>query len=217
MKARSVPTRWWLILLSASVIPLAYGAYRLSVRRSGLLGIATVHGWHETAQRRTLARIKQHRRVDDVGSNDRFFARLEEATRLRMAYHAALREKYRRAAYRPWETPALDPSDPGLELEAQAWTDLVTDAPPLTPSTLEPLEPRFERLGVPMPQKVDPIPVQEPSPPKERPSGDAKPEAPDRIEPRSVRSDAGITPGRSASVSPPAPGRGPVRGGRPSR
>lgn len=122
-----------MIAVAAVAISIAGGieANRLWRLRDDYRASAAYHAKRENEERKTLSVIATIRN-EGLEELPRMPV-IEEVAHLRVEHHANLKQKYQRAATRPWQSVQPDPDDPGEELVWKVFEapPLITDAMPL--------------------------------------------------------------------------------------
>lgn len=116
MRRPTMTIRRAMIAVAVAAVLIAIWARDLPARRRSYLADAAYHARREAEERQLLATLEQARREGKIPPRSRSWANAEASLRVRIPYYSALKEKYRRAASHPWETPGPDPSDPGEDL-----------------------------------------------------------------------------------------------------
>ncbi|WP_220369759.1 hypothetical protein [Paludisphaera rhizosphaerae] len=155
-----------MIAVAVAAVLIAIWAKDLPARRRSYLADAAYHERREAEERQQLAIIEQLRSKGKIPAKSRSWANAEASHRVRVPYHMALKEKYRRAASFPWETPEPDPTDPG---EALVWKAMeIDDIDFPMPTRIAPLENVPAEMPGKMDQTVKPSsetrPAQQPQP-----------------------------------------------------
>lgn len=127
MKLPKVTIRRAMVAVAIIAIPLGFWSRAMFSRRQSHLGEAAYHARREGEERRNLEAFERNRSAGAATANDPSVAKMERASRLRVAYHAGLKDKYQEAAAHPWTSVPPDPKDPG---EGLLWQSL--DPGPLT-------------------------------------------------------------------------------------
>lgn len=117
---RMTMRRWIVtVLVAGLLLGGIVGSYRLKRRRDSFLAhlryhVQTVNVWERQERTvRHLAQLGEEDNEPDFAEHERFTA--GQIAR-RVAYHAAMARKYRRAARYPWLPVEPDPPEPEFEL-----------------------------------------------------------------------------------------------------
>src|SRR5918998_6189285 len=104
-----------MVAVAAVAISIASGieANRLWRLRDDYRARVAYHTRRENEERQNLSVI-EYVRNEGIEEHPRTPV-IEEVARLRVEYHADLKQKYQRAATRPWESVQPDPDDPGAK------------------------------------------------------------------------------------------------------
>jgi len=113
-----------MIAVAVVAIPLGFGSRTMLARRESYLRHAAYHARREGEEFQTLMSFDRGRREGATNANDRSILKMEQASRLRVPYHAELKQLYQDAAAHPWVSVPPDPKDPGEDL---IWESLKFD------------------------------------------------------------------------------------------
>jgi len=127
MKLPKVTIRRAMIAVAIIAVPLGFWSRAMFSRRQSYLSDAAYHARREGEERHNLEVFERNRRARAAATSDPSMAKMEQASRLRVAYHVVLKNKYQKAAAHPWVSIPPDPKDPG---EGLLWESL--DPGPLT-------------------------------------------------------------------------------------
>lgn len=129
MKLPRITIRRAMLGLVIAAIPLGFLARALDTRSRSRLSDAAFHTRREGEERTNLRVIDQIRCDETHIEDDRSLQLMEKASRLRVKYHAEMKQKYQRAATHPWESAPYDSGEPGnyLLLESLRVHRNVTD------------------------------------------------------------------------------------------
>ena len=105
-----------MIVVAIVAIPIGFWSRAMFSRRQSYLSDAAYHARREGEERRNLEAFERIRRMGEPAPGDPSAAKMEQASRLRVAYHVELKNKYQEAAAHPWVSVPPDPTDPGERL-----------------------------------------------------------------------------------------------------
>jgi len=113
-----------MVAVAMVAVPLGFWSRAMLDRRHDRLAEAAYHARREGEERRNLDAFAEARRAGPVGAS---VQKMEQASRLRVRYHAGRKGVYQHAAARPWASVPPDPGEPGERLLWESM--LITDSP----------------------------------------------------------------------------------------
>lgn len=111
-----ISIRFAMVVVVLIAVPLGFWGKKMSSLRVSYLDDAEYHARREQEERHNVSVFDRGRRAGALNVDDPTILRLEQASRFRVTYHAELKQKYLRAAARPWEAVPPDPVDIGESL-----------------------------------------------------------------------------------------------------